>query len=110
MVPVLFRGFLTESPVSAAPNDFRMTPLSVVVAEIQNLEDKNSTFCISVTTADTDLNRVLKIGPRCDLINEKQPCPTDMMRQEIQIGQRKEYCICTETLKIRHLLVILAIF
>ena len=58
LVPELFRGFSTESLVFLTPNGFRMTPLSVLNAEICASMCKNSTFCIFMTKEDTDLSRV----------------------------------------------------
>ena len=76
LVPELFRGFSTESPVSAAPNDFRMTPLSVLIAEICASMCKNSTFCIFMTKKDTDLSRVSLASSWHDLSCQMQLCPT----------------------------------
>ena len=86
-VPELFRGFLTESTMTAASIDFRMTLLSVLVAEIQIVNGKSSTFCFSATTADTDLNRVLKIMSRCDLDSDKQLRPPAVDPLAVQFRQ-----------------------
>ena len=58
--------------MSAAPIDFRITPLCALVIEIQMMYDKNSTLCISVTTTHTDLFCVPKNSSRCDRDDEKQ--------------------------------------